>query len=342
MATYFLCCFFALSADNDFNTNIKKETTMEGETSKTIIMGNDSQVPAWMAMNNNGWGNGFGGGNFWGAGIGGFLGSALGNWFGGNGFGGNGNAVAASLGAQATANQNTELLRAAIGSTGEQSLQAIQTISNMIGQDFATTSAQLTAVNGILSNMAIQNATTPLEIVNAIINGNKDLGATFSQCCCENKLLVTTQGYESQIATLNQTNALQSAIAGVNENIAANRAAQQLSDCQQTYALTDTMNRNYQLLDNKIDALESNRKDREITALTAKIAQLESQGFTAGVVQQAVAPLNAAINGIAREVDDIKCKLPNTINVEYPQVSVVNTTPYMGGYYGNGFGNMVF
>ena len=326
---------------------------MDTETSKTYVFGNEgnNSVPAWLAYGNNGgWGNGFGGGNFWGAGIGGFLGSALGNWIGGNGFGMNGGgAAAAALGAQATANNNTELLRQAISSSAEQNNQAIQTISNMIGQDFATTSAQITAVNGILNNMAIQNATTPLEIVNAIISGNKDLAATFQNCCCQNKLLATEMGYQSQIATLSQTNALQGAIAGVNENIAANRAAQQLSDCQQSQLLVDTMNRNYQLLDNKIDALESSRKDREITALTAQVAKLESQNFTAGIVQQAVAPMNAAINGIAREVDDIKCKLPNTINVEYPQVGVYNATPNMsnfgwnGGFFGNGFGgNIVF
>lgn len=309
--------------------------------SKTYVFGNEgnNSVPAWLAYGNNGgWGNGFGGGNFWGAGIGGFLGSALGNWIGGNGFGMNGGgAAAAALGAQATANNNTELLRQAISSTGEQNIQAIQTISNMIGQDFATTSAQISAVNSILNNMAIQNATTPLQIMNSIISGNKDLAAQFSSCCCQNKLLATEMGYQNQLAIQGQTNALQSSICDVNQNIAATRAAQQLSDCQTTYALTDTMNRNYLALDNKLDAMESNRKDREITALTAKVAQLESQNFTSGVVGQAVAPINAQLAALSREIDDVKCKLPNTISVEYPQVAVVNTTPFAGGYYGNGF-----
>lgn len=301
------------------------------EETKTYVFGNEGNntVPAWLAYGNNGgWGNGFGGGNFWGAGIGGFLGSALGNWIGGNGFGMNGGgAAAAALGAQATANNNTELLRQAISSTGEQNIQAIQTISNMIGQDFATTSAQISAVNSILNNMAIQNATTPLQIINAIQQGDSNLSAQFQNCCCENRL-----------AICQQTNALQTSIAGVNENISATRAAQELSDCKQSQLLVDTMNRNYQLLDNKIDALESSRKDREITALTAQVAKLESQNFTAGIVQQAVAPLNAAINGIAREVDDIKCALPSTVSVQYPNLIAMNATPYVsGGFYGNGF-----
>ena len=153
------------------------------------------------------------------------------------------------------------------------------------------------------------------------------------------------------MALCQQTNALQNSINNVNDNITATRAAQQLSDCQQTYALTDTMNRNYLALDNKIDQLESNRKDREITALTAEVATLKSQNFTTGVVQQAVAPILGQLAGIQNQVDDIKNKMPNTIAVTYPNVTAVNTTPYVNGgfcggfngYYGNGFGgNVVF
>ena len=292
-------------------------------------------------MANNGFG-GFGGNGFWGAGIGAFLGSALGNFFnGGNGFGGyggNGGAATASLGAQATANSNTELLRAAISSNGEQSSQAIQTVSTRLGQDFATVSSQFSAINGILNNMAIQNATTPLQIVNAIVSGNKDLAAQFANCCCQNKLLVTEQGYQAQLRTLEQTAAMNNGFAGVNTNIAATKAAQELSDCKQTYALTDTMNRNYIAIDNKLDAMESGRKDREITALTAKVAQLESQNFTTAALGQAVAPINAQLLALAREVDDIKCNQLPTVNVQWPQLTAVNTTPYVnGGFYGNGF-----
>jgi len=139
---------------------------------------------------------------------------------------------------------------------------------------------------------------------------------------------------------------LQNGINGVGQQVAAKAAADQLAMCQQTYNLTDTFNRGYLALDNKIDAMESNRKDREITALTAKVAELESQKFTTGVVQQAVAPVIGQLSALANEVDDIKCKMPNTIPVTYPNVQAVNTTPYMGGYngfYGNGFGgNIVF
>ena len=153
--------------------------------------------------------------------------------------------------------------------------------------------------------------------------------SAFQKCCCDN-----------QLAICQQTNALQSDIAGVRTAIEAKAAADQLAMCQQTYNLTDTMNRNYLALDNKIDALESSRKDREITSLTAQVAKLESQNFTAGVVQQAVAPVNAALAALAREVDDIKCKQPSTVSVQYPNLVAVNATPYVaGGFYQGGYGN---
>ena len=312
---------------------------MDTETSKTYVFGNEgATVPAWMAMNNGGFG-GFNG-NTIGDLIGLAIVASIFGWNGGNGFGGWGgnNAGAGFLSNQINNDEGRQLIMQAITANGEQSRQAIATLSTMLGQDFNLVNTSIQGIQSVLNNMAIQNATTPLQIINAIQSGDASLSAQFQNCCCENRL-----------AICQQTNALQTSIAGVNENISATRAAQQLADCQQSQLLVDTMNRNYQLLDNKIDALESSRKDREITALTAQVAKLESQNFTAGIVQQAVAPLNAAINGIAREVDDIKCKLPNTINVEYPQVGVYNATPNMsnfgwnGGFFGNGFGgNIVF
>jgi len=296
-------------------------------------------VPAWLAMNNGGFGNGLGG---WGGGIlGFFLGLLFGNGWGG--FGGFGNGFGGGAGAGFLSNQidnnaGRELLMNAINSNGEASRAAISNLATMLGQDYSQVSAAVAALQNGLNSLALQQAVSVPQIINSIQSGNSALASQLCECCCNMKQLVTSQGYENQLATLAQTNALTGAIAGVNENIAANRAAQQLSDCQQTYALTDTMNRNYLSLDNKIDALESSRKDREITALTAKVAQLESQNFTTGVVGSAVAPINAALASLAKEVDDIKCKQPSTATVPWPNLQAVNVTPYVsGGYYQGGF-----
>ena len=250
------------------------------------------------------------------------------NGFGGFGGGWGGNSAAGFLSNQLNNDNGRELIMQAVTNQGEASRTAIQTLSTMLGQDFNLVNSAVGNVQNALSNLALQQAVSVPQIINSIQSGDASIISAFQKCCCDN-----------QLALCQQTNALQNSIDGVNQNISATRAAQQLADCQQTYALTDTMNRNFLALDNKIDALESNRKDREITALTAKVATLESQNFTTGVLSQAVAPINAQLANLAKEVDDIKCKQPSTVSVQYPNLIALNATPYVsGGFYGNGYG----
>jgi hypothetical protein len=244
------------------------------------------------------------------------------------GFNGLGNAGGAGFLSNQLANDSgRELVMNAITSQGEATRSAVQGIATMLGQDFNLVNAGVANVQNTLNSMAIAMNTTPLQIVNSIQAGNSALASQFAKCCCDN-----------QLAMCQQTNTLQNSINGVGQQVAAKAAADQLAMCQQTYNLTDTFNRGYVALDNKIDALESNRKDREITALTAKVAELESQKFTTGVVQQAVSPILGQLSAITKEVDDIKCSMPNTVPVQYPNIVGINATPYMG-FYGNMGGN---
>lgn len=255
----------------------------------------------------------------------------FGNGFGG-GFGG-GNA-AGFISNQLNNDSGRALIMNAVTSEGEASRAATQNLATMIGQDFNLVNGAISNIQGAISSLALQQAVSVPQLMNSVLSGDQSILNKLGECCCENRL-----------AICQQTNALQSDIAGVRTAIEAKSAADQLAMCQQTYTLTDNMNRGFLAIDNKIDALESARKDREITALTAKVATLESQNFTTGVVGSAIAPVNAALNAIAREVDDIKCKLPQTVSVEYPNLAVMNTTPYVSGgfypgagYFGPGYG----
>ena len=277
----------------------------------------------------------FGGGNYGMNGIADLFGLAIiasmfgwnGGGFGYGGFGG-GNGAAGFISNQLNNDSGRELIMNAITNQGEASRTAIQTLSTMLGQDFNLVNAGIQSAQNTLNQISNTLGMSTLQMINAVQAGDANITSTIQKCCCDQSL-----------ALCQQTNALQNSINGVGNQVQAKAAADQLAMCQQTYALTDTMNRNYLALDNKIDTLESNRKDREITSLTAQVAKLESQNFTAGIVQQAVAPLNAQLNGLAKEVDDIKCNLPNTVNVEYPNLVAVNASPYVsGGFYGQPFG----
>lgn len=251
--------------------------------------------------------------------------------WGGNGFGGGfggGNAGAGFLSNQLNNDSGRELIMNAITSNGEASRAAIQNLATMLGQDYATVNSAIQSVQASLNQVANAQGMSTLQVINAIQNGNASLASQFSQCCCDNRLAMCQLG-----------NTIGQGFAGVQQSIASKSAADNLALCQQTYSLADTMNKNYLALDNKIDALESNRKDRDITALTAEVATLKSQNFTAGVIQQAIAPINAQLAALNNEVDDLKCKLPNTVSVQYPNLQVFNATPYVsGGFYPNGYG----
>lgn len=309
---------------------------------------NGSNIPFSIPIGIGGYGNGFGNGlggfnsiadlfglaiiaSMFGWGNGGF-GGGFGNW------GGNAGQLG-FLSNQLNNDSGRELIMNAITNQGEASRTAIQTLSTMLGQDFNLVNAGIQSAQNTLNQIANTQGMSTLQMINAVQAGDANLASTIQKCCCDN-----------QLSTCQQTNTLQNAINGVGQQVASKAAADQLAMCQQTYALTDTMNRNYIALDNKIDALESSRKDREITSLTAQVAKLESQNFTTGVVQQAVAPVIGQISSLAREVDDIKCRMPETVSVQYPNLQVFNATPYVSGgfypngfngWYGNGFGNNI-
>jgi hypothetical protein len=259
-----------------------------------------------------------------------------GGW--GNGFGGGMNGQGAFLANQINNDSGRELIMNAINSNGEASRAAIQNLATMLGQDFNTVNSAVQNVQNSLATLAAQQGMSTLQVQNAIQAGNAALMSQFQQCCCQNQLAI-----ERQTNTLQQTanqgfNGVTMGLGGISRQIEAKSAADQLSVCQQTYTLTDGANRNTQAILAKMDAIEDARKDREIVAKDAEIATLKSQNFIAAAIGQATAPINAQLAQLNKEVDDIKCKQPNTVSVQYPNLVAMNATPYVsGGFYGQGF-----
>lgn len=259
-----------------------------------------------------------------------------GGWGWGNNGGMNG---AGFLSNQLNNDSGRELVMNAINSNGEASRSAIQNLATMLGQDYATVNAAVQNVQNSLSTLAAQQGMSTLQVQNAIQAGNAALANQFQQCCCENKLAIA-----------NQTNALQQGINGVGQQIAAMSAADTLAVCQQTNTLQNSGNANTQLILNKLSEMQTqNMQDKldaarnENTRLSGEISQAQQNNYIAGLIGQAVAPINAQINALGSKVEAIENKMPNTVPVQYPNITAVNNTPSMGyGYYGNGFGNNIY
>jgi hypothetical protein len=143
------------------------------------------------------------------------------------------------------------------------------------------------------------------------------------------------QGYENQIRTIEQTGTLSNQ---ADRNTAALQSSLAAMQTNITKEFCDIRERKMQ---SKIDTQAD-----IITQLRGQIDNAQQTAAITGYVNSLVSPL-------VRDVDDIKCKLPSTVPVQWPNLTAVNTTPYVsggfygqpwGGFYGNGFGgnNIVF
>ena len=294
----------------------------------TVVYTPDSQannVLPWMLAGQNN--NGLFGGNGWGGGIlGFFLGLLFGNGWGGfgNGFGGwGGGSGAGFLSNQINNDSGRELLMNAINSNGEASRAAIQNLATALGQDFSLVNSAVQTLQSGLSSLALQQAVSVPQIINSIQSGDSALMSKLCDCCCENRLLTTQQGYEAQIRTLEQTNALGSqADRNTNSVIGAINA--------QTVAMNDGFCAiKERELQGKIDT-----QAEIITQLRGQIDNANQTNAISGYVNSLIAPLQS-------KVTEIASKMPNTVPVTWPNLAAVNTTPYVsGGYYQGGFNGL--
>lgn len=261
-------------------------------------------------MNNNGFFGGNGGSAFWGALLGSVIPGFFGGW--GNGFGGYGGgngAAAASLGAQATAYNNTDAILRAIDGTDSD----VRLLASTLNTDVDSLKVGLSTIQGAIAQVGSQVGMSGLQVINAIQSGNADLARQLCECCCNMRQLVVEQGYQNQIATLNQTNTLM----GGNQRI-----VDAIADLKSTTISEFCAARERDMQD------KINTQSDIITQLRG---QLDNDRQTAQF-QAMLAPIQAQVNTIAS-------KQVNTVPVQWPALTAVNTTPYVnGGFYGNGFG----
>lgn len=302
------------------------------ENSKVFMFpeGNNSSIdPALlMAINNNG---GFGGNNWMWIIFLFFLYPLMRN---GGVFGGGYDSSVAGTGYLSNQIMN--------GSGRELLMQAIQgnrdatmALSSQLNTNLSSVQSALNNLMSSVTQVGNQVGMNAMQTINAVQAGNTALGQQIAQCCCDNKLLVTTQGYENQIATLNQTNTLQNAINNntvktqegfttvtfQNQTQQAN-TQRAISDGVQSLKDATTLQTNSIIA--KLDAIEDARKDREINNLTAQLASVTAK-----------AEREAELAPIIKQLDAIQCKQPNTVNVAYsPFTAVPNCVAWNAGMYG--------
>lgn len=171
-------------------------------------------------------------------------------------------------------------------------------ISNLATSLNCTEGQIQTAIAGVqnsIQQVANANNMSAMQIVNAINMGNSTLANQLSSCCCDIKTAVTT-GFG---------------------NLAYENAAQ---FCQTRQASADNTNR----ILAKIDAVQDEAKNNKIAELTAQLTAANSR-----------AERQAELAPIYKQLNDIACKQPQTIPVQYqPFTAIPNCVAYQMGLYG--------
>ena len=230
----------------------------------------------------------------------------------GNGYGNRGNC--GGCGCPAV---DTQLALQAVTAQGDASRAAIQNLASSMGQNYSTVLPAIQGVQNTLAALASANGMGFLNVINALQQGDCNLSSQLSQCCCDNRLLTTQQGYEGRIQTIEQTNTL-----NTNINTQGQRQVDAIADLKTT------------MIKEFCDA-----RERDMQAIIDKqadeISQLRTKDNIAAQTSQILGYVNAQLAPIQNTVKEIVDKMPNTVPVQYPNLQVVNATPYVnGGYYG--------
>ena len=274
--------------------------------------------------------------------------SMFGNGFGGfGGFGGNNGA--GFLANQLNNDAGRDLIVQAINGRAD----ALGQLAEITHTSVSNVREAIGIVNSKLAEVGGQIGMSALQVANAVQAGDATIGRQLCECCCENRLAIANQTAALQSEAARNASAAQLQLAQHDANVrlqlVQNEAADQISVCQQTNQLGTQAERNTNSIVNAIAAQSTmitkefcDLKERElqnkIDSLTAQNGVLRTQIDNANQTAAITGYINSQLTPLQAQVNHIASKQPNTVPVEWPNLTAVNNTPYAGGFYGGMFG----
>ena len=305
---------------------------------KTYVFGNDGQCGGGMmsllapllqrngldpnlllAMNKNGNGWGDGSGFMWVI----FLFFLMG--WGGNGWGGFGGNGRGAIANEINNDYGRSLLMDAIGGNRN----AISNLATQLNCTEGQIQSAISALTSQVQSVGNQVGMSGMQTINALQQGNMQIAQQLANCCCENRL-----------ATCQQTNTLQAAINSVATGQERGFANVAYETQRQTCDLQNAIKDSTQTIVNGQQQAVMREMQNKIDALREENSTFKSSAMTSQIVGQALAPVNAVLAGLQKEVGEIKCAQPNTVTVPYqPFVTVPNCVAAQYGLYANANAN---
>ena len=305
---------------------------------KTYVFGNDGQCGGGMmsllspllqrngldpnlllAMNKNGNGWGDGSGFMWVI----FLFFLMG--WGGNGWGGFGGNGRGAIANEINNDYGRSLLMDAIGGNRN----ALSNLATQLNCTEGQIQSAISALTSQVQSVGNQVGMSGMQTINALQQGNMQIAQQLANCCCENRL-----------ATCQQTNTLQAAINNVATGQERGFANVAYETQRQTCDLQNAIKGSTQTIVNGQQQAVMREMQNKIDALREENSTFKSSAMTSQIVGQALAPVNAVLAGLHKEVGEIKCAQPNTVTVPYqPFVTVPNCVAAQYGLYANANAN---
>lgn len=300
---------------------------------KTYVFGNDGQCGGGMmsllapllqrngldpnlllAMNKNGNGWGDGSGFMWVI----FLFFLMG--WGGNGWGGFGGNGRGAIANEINNDYGRSLLMDAIGGNRN----ALSNLATQLNCTEGQIQSAITALTSQVQSVGNQVGMSGMQTINALQQGNMQIAQHLANCCCENRL-----------ATCQQTNTLQAAINNVATGQERGFANVAYETQRQTCDLHNAIKDSTQTIVNGQQQAVMREMQNKIDSLREENSTFKSSAMTSQIVGQALAPVNAVLAGLQKEVAGIKCKLPETVTLNYSQATAVpNCVAAQMGLYG--------
>ena len=163
---------------------------------------------------------------------------------------------------------------------------AISNLSTTLNCDINAVQSALNQINAGVSQISCDTKLSSCEVINAITSGNANLASQLANCCCTTQRSIdavnnniTKMGYENQLSVCNQTNNLVNTMNSNTLSLRDNNTA----NTQSIIAKLDAM-QNQALLD-KIDALlekldipkePTNTEDPRIKELQDEVNELKN------------------------------------------------------------------
>lgn len=206
-------------------------------------------------------------------------------------WGGNGNMFGRNGGLDGIPNQlnndfGRDILLQAINGNGT----AISQLASTLNCDVNTLQTAIGQVQSSIQSVGSQVGMSGQQVINAIQQGNCQLGGQLAQCCCTIQDAITRANYENQISNLNQTNTLQNSIGTVNTTVERGFAATAYETANQTCELKNAIAAQTNLINDKFCQLEMREMQNKIDALRQENTQLalaaSQSAQTANIVNQ--------------------------------------------------------